>query len=64
MRLCLPYYVVGQYIIDYTEWLNESKAHDRYNNISWQEIDGDTLEYILLSMCCIAVSSSSSYIYI
>ena len=39
-----------------TEWLKESKAHERSNNISWQEIDGDTVDYILLSICCSAVS--------
>ena len=36
--------------------MKESKAHERSNNISWQEIDGDTVEYILLSICCSAVS--------
>ena len=25
-------------------------------NISWQEIDGDTVEYILFSICCSTVS--------
>ena len=39
-----------------TEWLNESKAHEMSNNISWQEIDGDTIEYKLLSIYCSTVS--------
>ena len=34
----------------------ESKAHERYNSISCQEIDGDTVVYTLLSICCSAVS--------
>ena len=38
------------------EWLKESKAHDRPNNTSWQETYGDTVEYILFSICCSAVS--------
>ena len=37
------------------ESLKESKASERFNNISWQEIDGDTIEYILISICCSAV---------
>ena len=33
------------------KWLKESKSHERSNNISWQEIYGDTVVYILLSIC-------------
>ena len=38
------------------KWLKESKAHERSNDISWQVIDGDSVEYILISICCSAVS--------
>ena len=46
------------------EWLKESKAHDMSNNISWQEIAGDTVQEILFSICCSVVRLIKILIYL
>ena len=37
------------------EWFRESKARDKYNSTSWQEMDGGNIEYMLFSMRCSVV---------